>query len=157
MVNLILHLSLHWRCCISRYNSCMWVLPYMKHMWSEFSALGLYQAEQRERDIKNNASIYGQNADMLESANYKKKRVNDETKNNGQWLERRKNGRLRTAEKHAKRKKWENLVEWQPGLTFKGRKKKKKTFKGRIVPWDIPYCRRSLINAGDVVLCYSYT
>ena len=83
--------------------------------------------QSREREwYEKNASKYGQNADVLESANYKKKkkkkkkRVNDETKNNGQWLERRKNGRLQTAEKHAKRKKWENLVEWQPGLTFKG-------------------------------------
>ena len=69
----------------------MWVLPYMKHMWSEFSALGLYQAEQRKRVIKKNAKIYGQSADVLVSANnIKKTRVNDETKNNEQWLERRK-------------------------------------------------------------------
>ena len=68
-----------------------------------FSPRPLSSRAEKEHDYKKNTSIYGQNADLLQSANYKK-RVDDETKNNGQWVERRKKtpadcGRERSTQK----------------------------------------------------------
>ena len=94
----------------------------MKHVERIFGLWPLSSRAEKESDIlKKRQYIWtkcGRARKLELQKKKKKKRVNDETKNNGQWLERRKkkkNGRLWTAEKHAKRKKWENLVEWQPG------------------------------------------
>ena len=69
--------------------------------------LGLYQAE-KENDIG------GQKKNLLEIANYQRKSVNDETKYNGQLLERKTEdcGRRRSMEKKRNRRTWWKL-SWE--------------------------------------------
>ena len=53
----------------------MCVLPYIKHMWSEFSALGLYQAEQRKRVIKKKNKNKNKNKNKKKKTNKNKQKT----------------------------------------------------------------------------------